>query len=167
MKLDLQRLDQRTAAILDILFIHGLNSDGDSAWRNSETDFFWPQGLAEDAELEQGAVWGLTYPADSTRWGSGAADMGLVDRARNVLQYLSDRGIGRRPLLMITHSLGGLLAKQMLHTAAVTPAPPYEHFADNTCGVVFLATPHTGSSLASLAKVLKTLFLTIKFNGKR
>ena len=43
--------------------------------------------------------------------------MPLTDRAKNVLLALQLKGIGERPLFFVTHSMGGLLVKQLLHTA--------------------------------------------------
>ena len=47
-----------------------------------------------------------------------------MDRAKEVLKELAHRGIGERPIAFICHSLGGLLAKQLLHTGARRGNPP-------------------------------------------
>jgi len=58
---------------------------------------------------------------------------------------------GNRPLAFVAHSLGGLLVKQLLRTAVELHIPGWKAIAANTKGILFLATPHTGSSIASLA----------------
>lgn len=73
--------------------------------------------------------------------------MPLKDRALNLLALLEGYGIGNLPIVFVTHSLGGLVTKQMLQTAF--NQPHYRRFAQNTKGVVFLATPHAGSNKAT------------------
>jgi pimeloyl-ACP methyl ester carboxylesterase len=69
----------------------------------------------------------------------------LVDRAKEVLNELARRDIGAGPIVLVCHSLGGLVAKQLLRTASDDAAPPaWRKFADQTKGVAFVATPHAG-----------------------
>ena len=78
--------------------------------------------------------------------------MTLYERAENVLECLASNNIGQRPLVFITHSLGGLLAKQILRTANESSDGDWKSVANHTRLVAFLATPHTGASLAGLLK---------------
>lgn len=55
-------------------------------------------------------------------FGRGFA-MPLLDRARSVLLRFDVDGIGNKPLVFITHSMGGLLVKQLLRTANESPPP--------------------------------------------
>ena len=69
------------------------------------------------------------------------------------------RGLGQRPLLFICHSLGGLVAKQILRTSydAIQSESKRTVF-NNTCAVLFLATPHVGAELASLIDSFRVVF---------
>jgi pimeloyl-ACP methyl ester carboxylesterase len=59
------------------------------------------------------------------------------------------RGLGERPIAFVCHSLGGLLAKQLLRIAGEDAAQPaWRKIAGQTKGVVFVATPHAGADLA-------------------
>jgi len=73
--------------------------------------------------------------------------MPLADRATNILDLLDSYEIGDRPLMFITHSLGGLLVKQMLRSAR--DFGKWQAIAFQTKGIVFLSTPHSGSDMAS------------------
>jgi hypothetical protein len=88
--------------------------------------------------------------------------MSLTRRAENCLDRLVKSGIGQRPCMFITHSLGGLLVKAILRKAAESIHAPERQAVQTNCrGVLFLATPHHGSSLASLASKFKLYFPTI------
>ncbi len=81
-------------------------------------------------------------------------------RAGQVLDLLEQRGIGERPVLFICHSLGGLLAKQLLRKSADATDPSRQRLAKQTRAVMFLATPHAGAELASLADAFRAVFGT-------
>ena len=82
--------------------------------------------------------------------------MPLFDRANNILAELAAAGIGSRPICFAAHSMGGLVVKSMMRNA-VTLAPEFAELASNIRGVIFFATPHTGSDLAGLTRYLKFL----------
>lgn len=80
--------------------------------------------------------------------------MPLSDRATNVLASLEAEQLGERPLIWVCHSLGGLVVKQLLRTAATLGHVSWQRFADRTKAVVFLATPHAGARLADYVGLL-------------
>jgi pimeloyl-ACP methyl ester carboxylesterase len=84
--------------------------------------------------------------------------MELPDRARSVLDYLVNFGLGQRPIIFITHSLGGLLVKAMLRAANDSKTLNWKRLLVSTRGIVFLGTPHTGASQGSLAELQKRAF---------
>ncbi|WP_293092244.1 AAA family ATPase [Moorena sp. SIOASIH] len=73
--------------------------------------------------------------------------MSRFDQASNLLDWLDSCDLGNRPLVFITHSMGGLLVKEMLNSAKTFEN---QGILKQTKGIVFLATPHTGSHLAKL-----------------
>jgi pimeloyl-ACP methyl ester carboxylesterase len=72
---------------------------------------------------------------------------GFAQERVALLDLLDSYGIGDRPLMFITHSLGGLLVKQMLRNAR--DYGKWNAIASQTKGIVFLSTPHSGSDMAS------------------
>lgn len=134
------------ARVGDVLFIHGLDGDAFSTWRPSQKpDAVWPNWLGSD--LPQIGVWSLDYDAASIAWRGTA--MPLSDRATNVLAIMDTYDFGSRPLVVIAHSLGGLLFKQILRNALDFGRPEWKRIAENTVGIIFLATPHSGSNIAN------------------
>jgi protein SERAC1 len=85
---------------------------------------------------------------DSQRTHSGLGDDGKAEEIRN------------RPIIFVGHSLGGLLVKQAL----IRSTEYYSNRQDMdlgaisqaTVGVLFIGTPHRGSSKASLGKIAQT-----------
>lgn len=147
----------RSGAIADVLFVHGLGGDPFATWWHDpdRPHDSWPFWLAD--ELPQVAVHCLAYDASPSKW--LGSSMPLVDRATNVLTLLEARAIGDRPLFFICHSLGGLVVKQVLRSALELGEDAWRKIAESTRGIVFLATPHTGARLAdylgALSKILR------------
>jgi hypothetical protein len=149
----------------DVVFIHGLGGDAFGTWRHGEgDDTSWPHWLAENSP--DIGVWSLEHAADPSKplgllaglFGKGGRDAGqgmsLPDRAGQILDLMRlDRHFrGERPIVFVCHSLGGLLAKQILRQAHDNAGNTgTESISRRTAGVLFLATPHNGAGLATLA----------------
>lgn len=143
----------------DVVFIHGLGGNAFTTWTDEHADTMWPRWLGED--FPQVGVWSLEYAASpsfltqplawwSARFRDAGQALPLSERARQVLDRLAQTGIGERPLLLICHSLGGLLAKAVLRAAHESSAQPKRRaILDATRAVLFLATPHAGATLAT------------------
>jgi pimeloyl-ACP methyl ester carboxylesterase len=145
-------LARSSAPIGDVIFVHGLGGTGEGSWgfgRNSG----WSNWIARNRpDLN---VWSIEYQVAPSEWTGGA--MPLSDRALNILALLDNKSIGTRPIVFITHSMGGLLVKEMLrHAATITTR--FAHIVDRTKAVVFFSTPHFGSSLADIATYLSFIF---------
>ncbi|RDD29365.1 hypothetical protein CR161_00820 [Prosthecochloris sp. ZM] len=157
----------------DVIFVHGLGGDAFKTWTHpDDTDAFWPKWLGED--FPEVGVWSLGYAASRFKWlrylpswakkwfnisKDSGYSMPLPDRAWQVLNLLSIKGLGQRPLLFICHSLGGLLVKQMLHTSNDSVNQPrIRCVKDATRAVLFLATPHTGAAIASFFDAFRVVF---------
>ncbi|MBB3219215.1 hypothetical protein [Pseudoduganella umbonata] len=125
-----------------MIFIHGLDGDPFGTWKHPA--LFWPEALGLDHA--HAGVWSLGYPAAKTGWNGSA--MPLADRATNVLSLLDAHGIGERPVVFVVHSMGGLLVKQMLRHAMQYGDPAWQRISRATAGIVFLATPNSGSRIA-------------------
>ena len=140
-------------AVLDVVFLHGLNGDARHSWSRKGEDGFWPEWLAD--AVPEAAVWSVDYDA----WSSGYRGyaMSLEDRAVNVLATLKARGISERPFVFVTHSMGGLIVKEALLDAAEGDTE-FAAFAEAVRGVVFLGTPHNGSGLTKAVAALGKIY---------
>src|SRR5262249_24409430 len=61
------------------------------------------------------------------------------------------------PMIFVVHSLGGLIVKEMIRIAETYQNKEWEVMARQTLGVVFLATPHSGSRIADYLGALGRL----------
>jgi hypothetical protein len=147
----------RPDRVADVIFVHGLDGDARTTWHPKDNpQAFWPAWLGEDVPTV--GVWSLGYAISASAWKGHA--MPLADRASNVLDLLDLDGIGRRPIVFVCHSLGGLLVKQALRSAGDFGNPAWKAIAAQTRAIVFLSTPHSGADLASWVQYVGTLLRT-------
>jgi pimeloyl-ACP methyl ester carboxylesterase len=143
----------------DVVFVHGLGGNPREYWMadTNRPETFWPAWIGED--VPNAGVWSLGYDAAKFAW-QGTA-MPLFDRAKNALALLDADEIGGRPIVFITHSMGGLLVKQMIQHGLTLGDPRWRAITDQTRGVCFIATPHSGADLANYVKFLAKFLATI------
>ncbi|MBI1786998.1 MAG: hypothetical protein HYR60_05515, partial [Acidobacteria bacterium] len=151
-----------------MVFIHGLGGDALTTWRHGEDEATsWPHWLGQ--EFPQVGVWSLGYAASPTKWtrflrwffkhGRDAGHgMALPARALQALDLMVQHGLGERPLFFICHSLGGLVAKQLLRKSFDALEARWRNVFANVRAVLFLATPHAGAELASLVDSFRIVF---------
>lgn len=133
--------------VLDVVFIHGLGGDAFTTWQaDNDPEKFWPAWLSED--IKNIGVWTVGYGASPTSWVED--EMPMQERAINLLSYFLVNKIGENPFILITHSMGGLIAKYLLTSAEQENASQYRRISDNCTDIVFLAVPHYGSEMADI-----------------
>lgn len=100
----------------------------------------------------------LTYGYDAyVLRGSVASSNRLLDHATNLLNDLTtDRAIcsaSSRPLVLVAHSMGGLVCKEAILLSRHNPEPHLRAIFEATKGIVFMGTPHKGSWMADWAAI--------------
>ena len=142
--------------LVNVVFVHGLAGGAYSTWNsgNAVDLRFWPESVAN--EHPQCCIWTLHYTARVLEWNPFAHSrtIDLLDRAAWLVTLLVQENIASKPIVFVTHSLGGVLVKQALQFAQTLGPPRWRAVWERTHAVLFLATPHIGSQLASVATVL-------------
>lgn len=152
-----QKAGPKAGASIHAVFFHGLSGHPESTWtaRGGRKEF-WPAWLVDD--VSGLAVWTAAYPAAAFRWlGRG---LHYKESALSLLAMMvTQPGMDRGEIALIGHSFGGLVIKQILRTASDnrTHGDGFADWLDRTRRVGFLATPHMGAPVASLANRLRML----------
>ncbi|NXW27367.1 SRAC1 protein, partial [Phaetusa simplex] len=148
----------------DILFVHGLLGAAFKTWRQQDIDRRSDK-KASEGEEDYSQCWPKTWLASdcpalriiSVEYDTHLSDWkakcpveahrkSIAYRSNELLDKLRAAGIGDRPLVWVSHSMGGLLVKKMLVDASKNPE--MDKIVNNTRGIIFYSVPHHGSQLA-------------------
>lgn len=122
---------EKPERIADIVFVHGLGGKSHSTWKNNN-GFFWPEELGK--ELPQCGVWSLGYEADISQVTGSGMVIGL--RAMSIASLLTNAEIGtERPVVFVTHSMGGLVVKALVDGCRQNTDPDAEKLVRNVGGI--------------------------------
>ncbi|XP_028129423.1 protein SERAC1 isoform X2 [Diabrotica virgifera virgifera] len=133
------------------------NKDGKGC---KEYTHCWPRDwLPED--IGNLRIIGVNYDTSLSMWTpicpSSKAKFTLDERSFDLTQKLLETGVGRKPIVWVTHSMGGLIVKNMLWKSFESEVPAIRNICLNTKAVIFYSTPHNGSTLANLSQATALL----------
>ncbi|CRJ96424.1 hypothetical protein BN1708_002138 [Verticillium longisporum] len=131
---------------VDIVFVHGLNGGSHATW--TKNGFFWPRELMH--QLPGARIMTYGFNTGFKRQGLFAKDhIRAFDIAGDLIDQLCHlrRGQDTRPLIMVAHSLGGLIVKQALVEARRSSQASIRTVFDAVISVIFFGTPHTIGAL--------------------
>ncbi|KAI0537281.1 hypothetical protein GGR58DRAFT_527494 [Xylaria digitata] len=113
------------------------------------SNVFWPQDyLPED--VSEAEVWTYGYNADVIGGLFQANNQNSVSQHGRDLAVKLERDIeNQAPIIFVAHSLGGIVVKDAIRRS--------EHFQSRTKLIVFLGTPHRGSSSAGWGVIASNL----------
>ncbi|KAL0778440.1 hypothetical protein CaCOL14_006093 [Colletotrichum acutatum] len=155
--LGLNLLHEPSETAIDFVFIHGLGGGSRKTWSHSaEIGMFWPKDwLPNEAGFKHVRIHSFGYNSDwTTRKDSRLT---VHDFGQALLADLHNspclRKNGDTPIVFISHSMGGLVAKKAYLIA--TRDPNYETIGKRIHTMLFLGTPHRGADSASVARLLR------------
>ncbi|SFK53927.1 PGAP1-like protein [Desulfomicrobium apsheronum] len=138
---------------IHVVFVHGLGGDTKSTWMHNPNDCttLWPKWIGESAGCH---VWITGYCSAISGWTDSA--MHLVEQGEAFIAALqAEPNLQGRKLVLVGHSLGGLIIKSGMTQAQTLGDPRLLTVLDVIAGVVFIATPHQGANLATIANWLR------------
>ncbi|KAJ5512053.1 hypothetical protein N7463_001605 [Penicillium fimorum] len=146
---------------IDVVFVHGLGSNPDTTWQArkaiqgdpSEANVNWVSEFLPDdlLQFDGGNIHLYFFNFDSF-WKRDAVQVRLVTIGNDLLEHMAN-GIRRsqesknRKLVLVGYSYGGLVIKEAIVLARGNPN--FEYMSQSTKAIVFLGTPHRGSSFSS------------------
>ena len=152
-----------TDPIVDVVFVHGLAANplrGPSqswwhTWTNAAGSC-WPLEWLEP-QFKAARVLAVSY--DSRAIGDNQPD--IRDAAQSLLEELFLAGIGDRPLVIVAHSLGGIILKELCWWARELSSDRSHSFLRNIRTIHWLACPFNGCSIAKRFSWLGGSFLPL------
>jgi hypothetical protein len=143
--------------VVDICFIHGLSGNLQSTWRHRDAKEPWPKTILPQEFPELKAriiIYGydaycvhLRKPVPSNNIHNHAEDFMI-----KITQNREKAGILRIPLILVCHSLGGILVKHAVPMSKNSATAGDYNLYDKIDGIIFMETPHKCSWTATLAK---------------
>ncbi|KGO65030.1 hypothetical protein PEX1_017620 [Penicillium expansum] len=158
--------EPETSPSLDIIFVHGLGGTSRATWaRGRDPQYFWPEKwLPLEPGIQMARILSFGYNASWASTGS-APITGITDFAKDLLysmkfakgEKLEELELGKRPIIFIVHSMGGLVVKQAYILGQNDDQ--YSDIVSSISAMLFLATPHRGSNLADILNKILTVSL--------
>jgi hypothetical protein len=103
---------------------------------------------------------GVNYDTMYSLWGEDLIDdkklnWSIKQRAVDLIEQMKLAHVGKRPVVWVCHSMGGLIVKQimvqlneMVNKASGEEKEHLKSLLESTRAIMFLSTPHLGSSIA-------------------
>ncbi|KAE8443681.1 hypothetical protein EG329_001453 [Mollisiaceae sp. DMI_Dod_QoI] len=163
-KYGLKTFYEPSNAVFDIVFIHGITGHRENTWSVGNGARPWPETFLP-TKIPDARIISFGYDASVIGWRSGISSNNITDHAKNLLTALgalrdADSSVmnpSERPIVFVAHSLGGLVCEDALLSSRTNVEIHLQRILKYTWGILFLGTPHFGSSLAPVARRFATL----------
>lgn len=149
--LGLNLLHSPSEPLVDFIFVHGLRGGSKKTWsKTGSVTNYWPQEwLPKDPAFKNVRVHSFGYNSDWVRGKDNCLNIHHFGKSllgeMSTSPYLGD---AETPIVLIGHSMGGLVIKKAYMLARQDSA--YGTLAKRFHTIYFLATPHRGSNSAKL-----------------
>ncbi|KAM5544196.1 hypothetical protein V8D89_001856 [Ganoderma adspersum] len=151
---------------IDIVALHGLNGHAIRSWEYHEhgTTFMWLRdSLPERVPGARIMVYG--YNANVVQDVSTGRLRTFADTFLERLRYMREGNTAaNRPLILLAHSMGGLIIKQALLIANTRADGRFDSILNSVAGVIFLGTPHRGGNGVDTATFMANFIRAFKVN---
>ncbi|KAI1074605.1 hypothetical protein F5B20DRAFT_586079 [Whalleya microplaca] len=142
--------------VVDLIFVHGLNGGSQSTWTKGPDSNFWPKfWLPHDDAFADVRIHTFGYHSSVSR----ESVLNIQDFSRFLLGAICDAPTIPRsqnvPLVLIGHSMGGLVIKKAYVLAHNTSE--FNHLVERICAMFFLGVPHRGAEIAQALNRLLAL----------
>ncbi|CAF1295482.1 unnamed protein product, partial [Didymodactylos carnosus] len=114
-----------------------------------EHSLCWPKDwLGKDLPSKNVRIVAVDYESTVSEWQMRSLPREIIrrsmkDKAQEIAEQLKQAGVGKRPIIWVAHSMGGLITKYVIGNEQ------NEELRSNTRACVFYSVPHFGAELAS------------------
>lgn len=151
---------------MDVVFLHGIRGGAFMTWKvhgsgkrsqenldQMDHSICWPSSWLAPRFPRMRLI-SAEYAAPATGW--EGESLPLHATASQLADKLSAAGVGNRPVVFISHSMGGLIVKEIIGRGIQKDSPKSMRKISNACvGTVFYSVPHAGSRLADWGWTLR------------
>ncbi|KAH7357919.1 hypothetical protein B0T11DRAFT_283328 [Plectosphaerella cucumerina] len=128
----------------------------DSSSATSTQRVFWPRDLLpNDCPKARILVFGYDTIVAKHQLAGAANKNSIFAHSRDLINELCRHRPLGRPAIFVTHSLGGILIKETLAMCSTSNEEDVQDILKSTVGVVFMGTPHRGSSAAGIGEIAR------------
>jgi putative serine esterase DUF676/parallel beta helix pectate lyase-like protein len=135
-----------------IVFVHGLGGDPYDTWGKDGRSFM--ELLQKDSAFADFNVVSVSYPTSLFK-----RDPSLAQLATSFATWLNDNFTNNTEIVIIAHSLGGVIARQGLFQS------DFKNRNDQFVTLITLASPFDGSELPDFARILDTFKMSSRQMG--
>ncbi|KAK3386566.1 hypothetical protein B0H63DRAFT_137754 [Podospora didyma] len=159
--LGLSLLHEPSEPRVDFIFVHGLNGGSRRTWSaSSDPATYWPkEWLPSEAGFRHVRIHSFGYDSDWTK--SQQSSLTIHDYGQALLADIYNspnlRKNGNTPIVLVAHSMGGLIVKKAYLLARRDPM--YQDLAKRIHSLYFLATPHRGADSTSFVTTFISMSL--------
>ncbi|KAL2071839.1 hypothetical protein VTL71DRAFT_13074 [Oculimacula yallundae] len=155
-------------AVVNVIFVHGLGGGRESSW-TSEYNKFWPKTLLP-TDLPKARIFSWGYDSKIIHFWGGPSQSRLSDHSSKLLDDLANMRLAsdspELPIILVAHSMGGLVCANALVLAEISPEEYLNSTGNAIGGMMFLGTPHQGSSKAKWADQARKFVQLFKNTSK-
>ncbi|KAI1737963.1 hypothetical protein F4680DRAFT_450360 [Xylaria scruposa] len=128
----------------------------DSAAVKVSQDVFWPNDLLPKEDICKTArIMTYGYDSDVIKLVDNANFSTITDHGETLLNGLARvrASCQKRPLMLIAHSLGGLVVKSALNNSVLKTDHDLRAVVESTFAIIFFSTPHRGGNFVEIGKI--------------
>ncbi|KAI0199415.1 hypothetical protein F4808DRAFT_432407 [Astrocystis sublimbata] len=124
--------------------------------RKEHSSVFWPADLLPtEFPTARILVFGYDTVVAKHQFAGAVNKNSVFAHSKDVVNELSRARPLGRPIVFVTHSLGGIVVKESLALCAMSNIENDKDILKSTTGVMFLGTPHRGSNAAGVGEIAR------------